>query len=378
MINLLIVEDEALVRTSVQSFMDWESEGFSFIGAAADGQEGLDFLKEHPDTDIILLDIQMPVMDGISMMKELKRRELNIPVIILSANSQFDFVREAFQLGAVDYILKSEMDEEILLKQLKQAGGKIYKSSQIEQKINAAERRLIINALLEDLLMGKNCELNIKLIEDLGYSFTYPCKMGQFSLEETESNQQTRKIITLRAEELLKRRGGGSFHFLYDNKALFFIAPDEALPFSLDFSSIIKDAMNLKPDISLSGICDDETELPEQYSYMQKLDSGQSRIIRKAKAYIRKNYASPGFSLDEVSCHVEVSRTHLSAQFKKESGQTFRDYLTQTRIDAAKKLLEETNLKVYEICETVGYPNVEHFSRIFKKLTGTSPNRYHK
>jgi two-component system, response regulator YesN len=377
MINILIVEDEALVRSSVQSFLDWESEGFTFTGAASDGQEGLDFLKEHPDTDIILLDIQMPVMDGISMMKELNKKGWTIPVIILSANSQFDYVREAFQLGAVDYILKSEMDEELLLKQLKQAGQQISKTSQKEQNINPTKRKLIINSLLEDLLIGKNCELNIKLIEDLGYNFCYPCKMGQFSLKETEGDEQTRKIIALRAEELLKRRGGGNFHFLYDNRALFFISPDEALPFSRDFSEILKDAMNLIPDISLSGVCDDEMELPEQYSYMQKLDSGQSRIIRKAKTYIRINYASPNLSLDELSNHVEVSRTHLSAQFKKESGQTFRDYLTQTRIEAAKKLLEETNLKVYEICEAVGYPNVEHFSRIFKKLTGTSPNRYH-
>ncbi|MDC7233037.1 MAG: response regulator [Spirochaetales bacterium] len=378
MINLLIVDDEVLVRTSVQSFMDWESEGFTFIGAVSNGEEGLQFLNDHPETDIILLDIHMPLMDGISMMRELKKRNLTLPVLILSANNQFEYVREAFQLGAVDYILKSEMDDEILLKQLKEAGSKISKTSGEDQSINAGEKKLIINSLLEDLLEGKNPEMNRKLVEDLGFRFFFPSKMGIFSLEETEADEQAVKIIQLRGEELLKQRGGGSFHILSENRALFFVKPEEAFSFSSDFSEILKDAMNLTPDINLSCICEDFGELPGQFRYMKKLDSGQSRIIRKAKSYIRKHYSSPGLSLEEVSLYVEVSRTHLSAQFKKESGQTFRDYLTHVRIEAAKKLLDETNLKVYEICENVGYPNVEHFSRIFKKLTGTTPNRYHR
>ncbi|MDA3957587.1 helix-turn-helix domain-containing protein [Oceanispirochaeta sp.] len=378
MINLLIVEDEPLVRASIQSFLDWENHGFSFIGAASDGEEGLLFLKDHPETDIVLLDIHMPVMDGISMLKRMRESDLMQVVLILSADNQFQFVRTAFQLGALDYILKSEMDEISLLKQLKGAAEQIAAAGRKSENLHPKEKRLIIDALLEDILHNRNKELNCHLIEDLDYTIHFPCRIGQFTLELDGKNERIKQIIRLRGQEFLKDRGASEIHFLSSGKALFFISPDQAQSFSEDFSEILKDAMNLSPDIRYSCICENREELPGQFTYLQSLDVGQSRMIRRAQSYIRKNYASPQLSLEEVSHYVEVSRTHLSAQFKKESGMTFRDYLTKTRIDSAKKLLEETNLRVYEICEIVGYPNVEHFSRIFKKVTGISPNRYHQ
>jgi len=379
MINLLIVEDEPFVRAALQSFLDWESHGFTFIGAAGDGQEGLRFIQEHPETDIILLDIHMPVMDGLTMLEKLVETGYRQKVLVLSANDQFQYVRKAFKMGAVDYILKSEMDEESLLNQLNRAVTLFKERKQEEVKsITPRERQQIIDALLNDILHNRNSELNRHLLDDLGYSFQFPCRLGQFSLDNESSDEREKQIIRLRGQEILKSRGEGEIHFLSGGKALFFIHPDHARSFADDFREILKDAMNLSPEIVYSCLCEDFNDLPGQYAYMQTLETGYSRIVRRAQSYMRKHYASPHLSLEEVSRYSEVSRTHLSAQFRKESGMTFSEYLTRTRIDAAKKLLKETNLRVYEICEMVGYPNVEHFSRIFKKTTGVSPNRYHQ
>jgi YesN/AraC family two-component response regulator len=77
-----------------------------------------------------------------------------------------------------------------------------------------------------------------------------------------------------------------------------------------------------------------------------------------------------------VSKFVELSESHFSTTFTKEVGETFTDYLTKLRLEKAKELITTTNMKLYEVCERVGYTNAEHFSRIFKKTVGCSPKDY--
>lgn len=62
--------------------------------------------------------------------------------------------------------------------------------------------------------------------------------------------------------------------------------------------------------------------------------------------------------------------------FRQKTGMTLVDYLTKIRIENAIKLIKNTNLRIYEIAEKVGYENVEHFSRVFKKRVGVSPKEY--
>ncbi|NHN34949.1 response regulator transcription factor [Paenibacillus agricola] len=75
---------------------------------------------------------------------------------------------------------------------------------------------------------------------------------------------------------------------------------------------------------------------------------------------------------DELSLHP----VWLSQLIKKETGQTYMAHLTETRIERAKALLRETSLKIYEIAESVGYQNLQHFGTIFKKRTGETPKEY--
>jgi two-component system, response regulator YesN len=101
-----------------------------------------------------------------------------------------------------------------------------------------------------------------------------------------------------------------------------------------------------------------------------------SRAVYKSVKYIKQNYSDKKLCLKILSDFTGLNRSHLSFMFSKEVGISFKDYLIKYRINRAKEYLRNTNYKIYEICEKVGYGNVEHFSRIFKKITGFSPKKF--
>ena len=75
---------------------------------------------------------------------------------------------------------------------------------------------------------------------------------------------------------------------------------------------------------------------------------------------------------------MEVSEGHLSRMFQKKVGMSFTQYLLKVRMDMAVHLLQNQNLKIYEVAMRVGYPNAEQFSRMFKKVMGKSPKEFQK
>lgn len=115
---------------------------------------------------------------------------------------------------------------------------------------------------------------------------------------------------------------------------------------------------------SLDKICEDRKQK-------------DARPIRMAKQYIMEHYNNP-ITLEEVSSLVGFSASYFSTLFKKESGINFQEYLSKVRMNQAKELLKQTNMNIAEICEQVGYSDLKHFVKSFKKATGIKPNEYRK
>lgn len=109
----------------------------------------------------------------------------------------------------------------------------------------------------------------------------------------------------------------------------------------------------------------------------QEEHSGLSRQIREILHYISEHYQED-ITLERVAKTVELSRTYVCGLFKKEMGINLTNYITAYRIEKAKELLKNTNLKSYEIAEKVGFLDESYFSRAFKKVTGQSPSSYKK
>jgi two-component system response regulator YesN len=99
------------------------------------------------------------------------------------------------------------------------------------------------------------------------------------------------------------------------------------------------------------------------------------RLIARAKKYILDHYAGE-ISLNEVAAAINISSGYLSTIFRQETGICFTDYVTEIKIGQAKKLLRESEYKVYEISEMLGYQNAYYFSKVFKKITGMTPSEY--
>lgn len=98
--------------------------------------------------------------------------------------------------------------------------------------------------------------------------------------------------------------------------------------------------------------------------------------VDKAKKFIKSNYKDVSLSLKSISKHINMSACYFSVIFKKETGITYINYLTSIRVEKAKDLLLNSDLKVYEVAYEVGYDNPTYFSTLFKKLTGISPFDY--
>ncbi len=101
-----------------------------------------------------------------------------------------------------------------------------------------------------------------------------------------------------------------------------------------------------------------------------------SAEISRAKEFIRENYADSGISLHMVAAEVGFSPNHFSTVFSQETGQTFVEYLTAVRIEAAKHLLTNGNSRMSDIAFDVGYQDSHYFSYLFKKHVGVSPREY--
>lgn len=100
----------------------------------------------------------------------------------------------------------------------------------------------------------------------------------------------------------------------------------------------------------------------------------ETRVIAKIKNLVGKEY-SKDISLNDVAEEVNLTPSYVSYIFKKETGQSLVKYITDVRMSKAKKLLEESDLKVLQIAKRCGYENQSYFNRLFKNYYGTTPKQ---
>ncbi len=119
LLDVLIVDDELPLREELRLF-NWAAHGFRLAGEAENGEMALRFCREQAP-DIVMTDITMPLMDGMTLFRRLREEGIPLQVILLTCHSEFGYAREAIQLGAVEYLIKVEMDDPDIVRALSKA-----------------------------------------------------------------------------------------------------------------------------------------------------------------------------------------------------------------------------------------------------------------
>ena len=240
MYRAALVDDEQIIVQGLSRAFPWGEYGCEVVGTASDGLEGVAMIRKLKP-DLLVTDIRMPNMDGLSMIAALKSEFPDMQIAVLTAFREFDYAQRAIQLGVSRYLLKpSKMDE---------------------------------------------------LREAVRYMTDALAALPPAPAEESE--------------------------------------PGEASNF----------------------------------------------VVRAAMQYIKEHFTQH-ISLSDVAQSVYVSPWHLSKLINGCVGQSFFDILNGMRLNRAKELLQDPALRVHEIAELVGYGDVAHFSKNFKKAMDVSPMEY--
>lgn len=211
-LRILLVDDEPAIKIGFRQLTDWSKTAYTLCGTASNGEEALLFLKTNP-VDIIITDLKMPVMDGISLIHTLKQQHIDIPTMVLSNYSDFDLVREALTAGAVDYLLKTNISANLLMEHLDKIAANIkdhqkdlQESIYQKQQMEIKNTKIVLNELrdffLDETISAE--ELSQETSENI--IFKEPCiiitlyfheDMKREKLKRVEHNIKTMLIETL-------------------------------------------------------------------------------------------------------------------------------------------------------------------------------------
>jgi two-component system response regulator YesN len=108
-----------------------------------------------------------------------------------------------------------------------------------------------------------------------------------------------------------------------------------------------------------------------------KLAKRNKKLIEKMEQYILE-HLEEGITLKDLAKHFLYSPNHLGQMFKEETSEHFSDYILNLRLDRVKQLLDDPTMKIYEAADRLGFKNMTHFYRLFKKRFGISPGDYRK
>lgn len=391
--RVLVADDEYIIRRGIIRFLR-KYEEMDIVAEAEDGEVAREYI-EHHEIDLALVDINMPFLNGLGFIRQLKEISPRTVVVIITGYDDFEYAREGLRMGVFEYLLKPVMEQpfdEMIHRVLEKLNAEKAATDYLEWARQTLKQNMdmLTEDFLEKWLDGHySAEEAEERIRYLGLEFPEDFLLVYVHLQYRDIAQideqwdddllyyATRNICNEIYNELqgitTLRHSSGDLIAITENSA-------DAEEKRRRFLSVLEDILPVKALVMQAGGHGHGTfpEVCRALSEEIELQKGCSLTVQGVKDEIEKHYMEAEFSLLDAAAEMHLSPQHLSRMFHKETGITFIDYLTRVRIRRAIGLLYQEDLKMYEIAENVGYATQHYFSNVFKKQMGVSPAEYRK
>ncbi|MFS0870862.1 response regulator [Paenibacillus xylanilyticus] len=347
--RMLVVDDEALFRQGLIHLVRNNPLGWEVVGEAADGEEAIQAVNSCTP-DLIITDINMPVMDGLDLAERIHESGQDIMIIILTGYREFEYAQRAIRYGAIEFLLKPfSLDEACqVLRKAHERYRRKQSDIRIREQYSQVDRTERLREELTSLLLVQQFgEMVIRLEGLLDEASRMPLPQCKAEIHVLM------KVMTDLLIQQLQPQESGRIDQFGPDPLLWIHTVSEAIAWARCKSEEWVDMM------------------------MRHTQEQQDHVITRVIQYIEMNY-SRSCTLQAVAAHVHVTPNYLSHLFKKETGQGFSQYVSKRRIEKAKLLLHSTRQSMADIAEQTGFDNSSYFTTVFKQMTGLSPREYRK
>lgn len=392
-LQVLVVDDEEVVRSGLSGSECFPQAGYRVVGTAADGREAL-ALTSQLKPDLIVTDINMPVMDGLSYLHALRQTGDDTAVLILSCYDDFQFAQRAIQLEVVSYLLKPFTDEELteaLLRAKKMLVEKKNKRHALEtEQFLLQGKDSVLRDLLRQVIVRGGREEMIHNIHHFGLMEAYPFYGLVYFREITLSAQDTLDTLLTGCADTchLLEAGEGACLVLVCSRNVSLARFAERVR---ELCAEWRQALALAPDKAVAGGVFTTLEQAHECFLQMLAKAGAAEAaggqpepeqtdgreeIKRAIDFIEAHLCDEALCLNMVAESIFISPFYFSRLFAKETGMSFVRYVNARRVEKACILLRKGKLRIYEISKATGFQNETYFYQVFKTIKGVTPKKY--
>ncbi len=415
--RVLIADDEPLVQIGLKSIFDRDFPGFRIVGTASNGVEAFDLIGELKP-DIVITDIKMPRMSGLELTARSRKEYGRIPVfIILTAYEDFEMARQAISNEAADYLVKIELSSETLKHALDNAVTRVNKHSADRPEGQADKtgslndfRQKFAIKLLNNIICDRDTFYS--QAEEMRMDFSYNRYIVIYAGMNTPDNVNEEKQLklysstfTMTKDILLKYSpchcvANDMRHFTF----IFYFNESEAIADKMQqICDGVENAIEMIDNYfnvhlyfgigtAVSDPLDIHTSFEEARAAIEKANdatpirlfshivganrrSGKDKLISSIQQYIDENLDDK-LQLTDVAEVFGLSGAYLSTIFKKNADIGFSEYVYTKKIEKAKEMLLNDDMKIYEVADALSFESAYYFSKVFKKVEGLSPREW--
>ena len=359
--KVIIIDDEPWTRSVIKHLGNWSQFGLEVVAEASDGEYGYELITNLLP-DIIITDIKMPHLNGIELLKKLRSEGNNAKVLIISGFDDFVYTKSAVQLNANDYLLKPIRPEE-LNEQLERCVEELNKEGKKDKNpfldlngfmnVHWIKNYITFRSSIYECLCINNPEaMSQKFIE-----------MEDFILS-IENNRIEKSLIICIYYDL----HNSLQHFIVNSGySVQEIFKEEIISFVFSQECTLKESLDFIKNLYSTTLA--------KVSYLRKT---RSRInIKQVENYIHHHYLT-GISLEQTANRFFITKEYLSKVFKEETEMSFSDYVLTLRMEKAKELVVQSKVPIKDVGNFLGYSDLAHFYKVFKKYFGITPGEMQK